>query len=103
MMAAYAIFIREETLDQAELDIYASLVGAQFDKYAPELLAAYGVQEVVEGPGNEGIVIVRFADLETAKNWYHGPEYQAIVGHRWKGGRYRGILVAGIDEPPAEK
>jgi uncharacterized protein (DUF1330 family) len=99
-MAAYAVFIREETLDQSEMDIYASLAGPQFDKYSPELLAAYGAQEVVEGPATEGIVIVRFPSYEMASSWYHGPEYQAIVQHRFKGARYRGILVAGIDEPP---
>jgi uncharacterized protein (DUF1330 family) len=98
-MSAYAVFIREETIDQSELDLYSSLAGDQFAKYEPELLTAYGAQEVVEGPDAEGVVIIRFRDVQTARAWYHGPEYQAIVQHRLKGARYRGIIVAGIDEP----
>lgn len=94
-MAAYAIFLREETLDQTELDTYAASVAPVLEKFTPEVLAAYGAQEVVEGPATEGVVLLRFPSFEDATRWYHSSEYQGIVGHRLKGARYRGIIVQG--------
>lgn len=96
-MPAYALFIRENTIDQSELDIYASLVPASLKSHSPRILAAYGEQEVVEGPPSEGVVLVEFPTLEAAKSWYHSPEYQAAAQHRLKGATYRGILFAGIE------
>ncbi|WP_312417676.1 DUF1330 domain-containing protein [Comamonas sp.] len=96
-MTAYALFIREETIDQSELDLYASLVPASLNTHSPKILAAYGEQEVVEGPPCEGVVLVEFPTLELASAWYHSPEYQNAVQHRLKGARYRGILLAGSD------
>jgi uncharacterized protein (DUF1330 family) len=96
-MAAYAIFLREETQDQAELDAYAASITPVFEQFSPTVLAAYGAQEVVEGPAIEGVVLVRFPTYALASAWYHSPEYQAIVGHRLKGARYRGIIFDGVD------
>ncbi len=96
-MAAYAVFLREETLDQSELDAYAASITPVFERFSPTVLAAYGVQEVVEGGAVEGVVLVRFPTFALASAWYHSPEYQAVVGHRHKGGRYRGIIFDGVD------
>ena len=97
-MAAYAIFLREETIDQAELDTYAAAAAAtDFAEFSPEILAALGKHEVIEGASVEGVVLLRFPSFAVATQWYLSPEYQAIVGHRLKGGRYRSLVFEGVD------
>jgi uncharacterized protein (DUF1330 family) len=95
-MTAYAIFIREETLDPAELDAYAAKLGPVKGKFGQSVLAAYGALEVVEGDPAEGVVIIAFPSFEQARRWYYSPEYQEAVKHRFKGARYRGLLVDGL-------
>jgi hypothetical protein len=53
-MPAYVIFIRESTLDQSELDAYAKMAGPSLEGLPIKFLAAYGRQEVLEGPVPEG-------------------------------------------------
>lgn len=96
ILATYIVFTRESTQDQQELDIYASKVGATLAGHPVKVLAAYGAQETLEGEGPEGVVIVEFPSKEAAHAWYHGPEYQAVVQHRFKGARYRAVLVEGV-------
>jgi uncharacterized protein (DUF1330 family) len=96
IVATYIVFTRESTQDQRELDIYGSKVGATLAGHPVKVLAAYGQQEILEGEGPEGVVIVEFPSKEAAHAWYHGPEYQTVVQHRFKGARYRAVLVEGV-------
>ncbi|HLZ64683.1 MAG TPA: DUF1330 domain-containing protein [Aliidongia sp.] len=96
-MVAYAVFIREETTDQAELDIYASLVPAAGKGHAITRLALYGAHEVLEGPEIEGVVILEFPSVAEAKAWYGSPAYQAAAKHRHAGSRYRAFIVEGVN------
>lgn len=101
-MTAYAVIIREETIDPSELDAYAARVAEirpALDRFLPEVLAGYGAQEVIEGVGVEGVAIVKFPTYELAMEWYRSPEYQSAVGHRLRGARYHSIIVNGIDPP----
>ena len=41
-MAAYIIFVKEKTLDQAELDIYSSLLPSAAEGFTFKPLTAYG-------------------------------------------------------------
>jgi uncharacterized protein (DUF1330 family) len=95
-MATYIVFTRESTQDQSELDIYQSKVVATFAGHPIKVLAAYGPQQILEGEGPEGVVIVEFPSTEAARAWYDGPEYQEVAQHRFKGGRYRAVLVEGL-------
>jgi uncharacterized protein (DUF1330 family) len=63
-MSAYCVFIRETTRDQSELDIYTPLAGASLAGHAVKVLAAYGQQEVLEGPDVEGVVIIEFPTMD---------------------------------------
>jgi len=58
-------------------------------------LVAYGEHEVLEGESIEGIVIVEFPTRERARAWYDSPAYQAAREHRFRGAKYRCILVQG--------
>jgi uncharacterized protein (DUF1330 family) len=94
-MSAYVIFIRERTLDHSELDAYAKMAGSSTEGLPVKFLAAYGRQEVLEGPAPEGVAIAEFPSMEEAKQWYKSPAYQAAAQHRFKGAIYRGLIVEG--------
>jgi uncharacterized protein (DUF1330 family) len=94
-MSAYLVFIRERTLDAAELEIYWSEIRSTFVGHEVKVLASYGAHEDLEGPATEGTVIAEFPSIEAAKRWYDSPAYKAVRIHRQKGAVYRGILVQG--------
>jgi len=95
-MPAYAIFIRDETLDQAEMDAYSAQVGPTFKDHPVEILAAYGPHVTLEGNEVEGVVVAKFPSIEAARAWYDSPAYQQVVRHRFKGARYRAVIVEGL-------
>lgn len=95
-MATFIVFTRESTQDQNELDIYMGAVGETFKGHPVKILAAYGPQQVLEGDAPEGVVIVEFPTTAAARAWYDGAEYQKVVQHRFKGSRYRAVLVEGV-------
>ena len=95
-MAAYAIFIRESTQDPAELEAYTPKAGASLAGHTLKILAAYGRQEVWEGPVMEGVVIVEFPSMEAARAWYESPAYREAREYRFRGATYRAILVEGL-------
>ncbi len=95
-MPAYALFIRDKTLDQAELDAYSAQVGATLQGHPVEILAAYGPHVVLEGAGVEGAVVAKFPSIEAARAWYDSPAYQEVVKHRFNGAVYRAVIVEGL-------
>jgi len=95
-MSAYAIFTREKTLDQAEMDIYSQQVKATFVGHEVKILAAYGPFEDLEGKPTEGTVIAEFPTMEAAKDWYDSPAYREVRIHRFEGAIYRATLVQGV-------
>ena len=52
-MSAYAVFIREKTRNPAEMQVYSDKVGVTLAGHPLKVLAAYGAQEVLEGPPAE--------------------------------------------------
>jgi len=94
-MTAYAVFIRESTRDPAELQTYSEKVGATLADHPISVLAAYGRQEVLEGPDVEGVVILEFPDFEAAQAWYDSPAYRAVREHRFRAAEYRAVIVEG--------
>ncbi|GAB6851115.1 DUF1330 domain-containing protein [Paraburkholderia kururiensis] len=95
-MATYIVFTRESTQDQGELDNYMKKVGETFKGHPIKVLAAYGPQQVLEGDAPEGVVVVEFPDTQAARAWYDSPAYQQVAQHRFKGSRYRAVLVEGV-------
>jgi uncharacterized protein (DUF1330 family) len=95
-MAAYGVFIRESTRDPAEMETYFQIVGDTLAGHPVKTLAAYGRQEVLEGPDVEGVVIVEFPSIEAAKAWYDSPAYRAARAHRFRGAEYRAVIVEGV-------
>ena len=95
-MSAYIVFIRQKTRDQSEMDAYMQKVGPTLKGHPVTTHALYGRQEVLEGPENEGVVIISFPSFEEAKAWYDSPAYREARQHRFKGADYRAILVEGV-------
>ncbi len=95
-MPAYFVFTRDETLDPAEMKLYGETVRPTFKGHEMKILAAYGKQLVPEGPQTEGTVIIEFPTMEAAMAWYDGPAYREVREHRFKGGKYRAVLVQGV-------
>jgi uncharacterized protein (DUF1330 family) len=97
-MAAYVIFIKEKTVNQEELKIYAKEAPAGLVGHHIITRAAYGKNQVIEGADVEGVAILEFPSFEEAKVWYENPIYQKAKEHRLKGGVYRAIIVDGINK-----
>lgn len=79
-MPTYAI-VQVDVKDAEEYGKYAALAGPAVAKYGGEFLARGGAVEVMEGTTRDRCVIIRFADMETAKTFYHGPEYQEALSY----------------------
>jgi uncharacterized protein (DUF1330 family) len=95
-MSAYVIFTRVKTLDPAEMKTYNDTVRETIKGHNIKLLAAYGRKEVLEGPENEGILIMEFPSMQEAKAWYDSTAYRKVREHRFKGAEYRGVIVEGL-------
>ena len=77
-MPAYAI-VQIDVKDADEYAKYAALAGPAVAKYGGEFLARGGAYEVFEGTSRSRNVLLRFPDMETAKRFYYGPEYQEAL------------------------
>jgi uncharacterized protein (DUF1330 family) len=95
-MPAYMVFIREKTLDQAELQAYWSKVRSTLEGRPVKVLAAYGRHVTLEGPDAEGVVVAEFSSVEEARDWYDCPAYREAAEHRFRGAVYRGLIVEGV-------
>jgi uncharacterized protein (DUF1330 family) len=95
-VAAYIVFIRDKTTNQAELDTYSANVGPSMAGHACTPHAAYGYHEVLEGPPLEGVVILSFPTFAEAKAWYDSPAYTEVRQHRFNGAEYRAVIVEGL-------
>ena len=95
-MSAYIVFTRTKTIDQKELETYWNGIKATMKGHAIEVLVAYGKHEVLEGDPIEGIVIAKFPNAKTAKDWYYSEAYQSVAKHRKLGAIYQGLIVEGV-------
>lgn len=96
-MSAYVVMMREHTIDQAEMDTYASQAPLAREGHSITPLARYGALNILEGPLFEGCLIHRFPTVSEAEAWYHSPQYQQAARHRHQGAQYRVFIVEGID------
>lgn len=96
-MSAYVVMIREQTLDQAEMALYAQLAQSAREGHNATPLVRYGQLEVLEGSQVEGCLIQKFPTTKDAQNWYHSPKYQEALEHRHKGAKYSVMIVEGVD------
>ena len=58
-----------------------------------EVLVAYGKFEVLEGSPIEGMVIARFPDVKSARDWYNSEAYQSVASTGKKGRFTKALLL----------
>jgi uncharacterized protein (DUF1330 family) len=98
-MPAYAIFIREGAIvDPEAMAAYRAPGEGHQPPQGTRPLVVYGSMEALEGELPDGIVVLEFTDMETARNWYNGP-YKERAKLRQKAAPYRGFLVEGFSPP----
>ena len=66
-MPAYAVLLREKTIDAKEMETYSSLARQTLNQRPAKPLAFYGMLEVLEGPAFEGAVILEFVSMIEAR------------------------------------
>ena len=79
-MAVYAM-VHIDVTDATEYAKYAEIAGPAVAKYGGTFLARGGDCMHMEGKGRARNVIIRFGDMETAKTFYHSPEYQEALSY----------------------
>ncbi|MDV5170710.1 DUF1330 domain-containing protein [Photobacterium rosenbergii] len=94
-MSTYIVFTRESTQDQEALVTYMDLVASTLEGHSVKVLSSYGALETLEGEEPEGAVIVEFPTKAAARAWYYSPAYQQVVQYRFKGAKYRAIMIDG--------
>jgi uncharacterized protein (DUF1330 family) len=92
-MPAYAVFMRDETVDPVGLEQYSANVDASFEEREVKFLADYSTIETLVGDEIEGAVILELANMDAARGWYRSAEYQATAQHRFQGARYRSFAA----------
>jgi uncharacterized protein (DUF1330 family) len=95
-MPAYAIFIKNKTIDAEELKTYSQKAGAARGDHKLVPLTYYGPLEVLEGDPAEGVVLIQFENMAAAHAWYDSAAYQDAKQHRLKGADYRVLLAEGL-------
>ncbi len=89
-----------EMRDPALFDAYRKLAAATIAQYGGRYVVRGGAIDPVEGGWTpQGIVIVEFADMETARRWYRSPEYAEALKIRQGALTRRLIFVEGVAEP----
>jgi uncharacterized protein (DUF1330 family) len=72
--------------DRAEYEIYVRGFMDVFRKFAGQVLAVKDAPSPLEGAWpHDRTILLSFPSREELARWYESPDYQAIVGHRFKG------------------
>lgn len=85
-----------DVLDPEEYKTYVAKVPPTIAKFGGKYLARGGRVIHLEGAAQpHRVVILEFADLDTAKRWYDSPEYQEVLPIRLRASRSHAMLVEG--------
>jgi len=95
-MAAYVI-LRITVHDPEKLKAYQQVAPAIIEQHGGRLLARGGEVLSLEGPADNRItVIIEFATMEKAKNFYSSPEYTEAIAMRKGAAAFEVVAVEGL-------
>ena len=95
-MTAY-VLVDVDVTDSARYDRYRPLAAASVEQYGGRYLARGGACEVFEGDRTPNrLVVLEFPDAESARRWYHSPEYGEARATRAGAAIGSFILVEGV-------
>jgi uncharacterized protein (DUF1330 family) len=96
-MTAYAIgHLSDVTLNQGIVD-YLRGIDATLAPFEGRFIIHGGSKEDLEGRFSGDLIVISFPDLQTARDWYNSPAYQALVPLRQQGADGRIFLIDGVD------
>jgi uncharacterized protein (DUF1330 family) len=96
-MAAYFIAFRDRMKDPARYAAYLDKAVATFEGHEVRPLVANGAMTPLEGERPDGVVVIEFPDVASAKAWYESPAYQAVLGERLAATEGRAVIVEGVE------
>ena len=99
IMSAYIIF-NYKILDRKQIDELTKKVIPIDKKYGAEVIVGSPVK-TVEGTTLPNMVIYKFRDFETAKNWYYSKEHQELSVFRKAITEGWATIIPGVDETDA--
>ncbi len=94
-MSVYAM-VHIDVKDPEAYAKYAAIAGPAVAKYGGEFLARGGDCVHMEGKGRARNVIIRFADMDTAKAFYNSPEYQEALSYGLPAAEREYTFVEGV-------
>lgn len=94
-MTAY-IIARIEVTELEDYKTYAGQTVALAEQAGGTFLVKGGPMTQVEGSGPDRHVVISFPTREQALDWYHSPEYQAILPVALRSSRRDLVIVDGI-------
>ncbi len=99
MPKGYAIFT-ETINDQGRYDGYVQKALPTLIQSGGRPIVIHDGPEVLEGNWHgTRTVILEFDSVDAARNWYHSPAYQAIVGERHASTDANAAIVGGFEMP----
>ena len=96
-MYAYALAHVREIGPHPEVLEYLEKIQATLDPFSGRFIVHGGAIEVREGIWPGHILIIEFPTRAQARDWYHSPEYQAILPLRTRHIESDTILVEGVE------
>ena len=82
--------------DEDLMKMYADELGDMVDRWGGEYLAVDNSPAVLEGAWDYSrLVLIRFPDEDTLRNWYYSAEYQDVLGLRLDAASCDTIIVEG--------
>ncbi len=96
-MPAYMV-VRVNVTDMDRYQQYMKLTPSILEKYGGKFIIRGGEKVILEGPDvPERMVMLKFADVETARRMYNSPEYQAAVKVREGAAEASFIVMEGLE------
>ena len=94
-MPAYSVAVMNVS-NPEKYQEYAKLAGPAVAKYGGRFLFRAGNPAVMEGRFDYSrMVVVEFPDADSAKKYYHSPEYQAAMAKRLGAADFNLVVLEG--------
>ncbi len=96
-MPAYIIVTREEPLrDPEAMKEYQTLTRQMTTAVKPKPKVIYGEVQALEGEQPDSVIMLEFATMDEARQWYFSEDYQKALPKRLQAARHRAFLVEGV-------
>jgi uncharacterized protein (DUF1330 family) len=92
------VLVDVDVTDPEQYDRYRPLAAASVEAYGGRYVVRGGATEVLEGDRVPNrLVVLEFPDPDTARRWYHSPEYAEAKATRAGAATGSFILVEGME------